>query len=103
MAGGPRRVVEFFGASLKAGHLGRAVAAPRWRCPVQSNEDERPVRSSLDPNLTIMPALRAPIDEGRLIPHPPRNPWNRLLIGIGLVIAAVAFLSYVFVRSSALD
>jgi hypothetical protein len=53
-----------------------------------------------DPNLTVLPAISAPVDEGVYIPKPPRSAWDRLLWLAGIVILALAVLAYAFLHAN---
>ncbi len=54
-----------------------------------------------DPNLIVMPSLSAPIDEGRLIPYPPRSRWDKLLAMIVIAMVAGVVLTFAFLRATA--
>ncbi len=62
--------------------------------------EHRSQPSRLDPNLTILPAISAPIDQGLFIPKPRPNRWDRLLrVGLVVVLAA-AVLAYAFLHAT---
>ncbi len=68
---------------------------------MQQTPQIRPLPGA-DPNLTVLPALSAPIDQGILIPRPKRSLWDRLvLVAIGALIGGAGLVA-AFLHATAL-